>query len=99
MPAAATRILATACPYIGTAFLFMFLQDILWMDEIHFAPPKKPWNGLIPCKYVSHGFLGGAGFRLSTVSLPAGMLKITQRGLGTFMSSFWFTQGHRRAGK
>ena len=21
---------------------------ILWMDEIHFAPPKKPWNGLVP---------------------------------------------------
>ena len=21
---------------------------ILWMDEIHFAPPKKPWNGDSP---------------------------------------------------
>ena len=41
------------------------------MDEIHFAPPKKPWNGLIPCTYqqtvVSHGFFGGAGFRPSKV--------------------------------
>ena len=26
-------------------------QLLLWMDEIHFAPPKKPWNDLIPCKY------------------------------------------------
>ena len=22
-------------------------QDVLWMDEIHFAPPKKPWNDAI----------------------------------------------------
>ena len=22
--------------------------NILWMDEIHFAPPKKPWNESIP---------------------------------------------------
>ena len=21
---------------------------LLWMDEIHFAPPKKPWNDSIP---------------------------------------------------
>ena len=20
------------------------MPHILWMDEIHFAPPKKPWN-------------------------------------------------------
>ena len=34
------------------------------MDGQNPAPPKKPWNGLIPCKYqqtlVSHSFLGGA---------------------------------------
>ena len=22
-------------------------EMIQWMDKIHFAPPKKPWNGLI----------------------------------------------------
>ena len=47
-------------------------SDILWTDEIHFAPPKKPRDGQIPCKYqqlmVSHGSRGGAnGFRPSTV--------------------------------
>ena len=35
------------------------------------APPKKSWNDDVPCKYqqtmVFHGFLGGAGFRPSTV--------------------------------
>ena len=43
------------------------------MDGLNPAPPKEPWNGLIPCKYqqtvVSHGFLGGAGFRPSTIQL------------------------------
>ena len=38
--------------------------------EIHFAPPKKPWNGLIPCKHqqtvVSRGFLGGC--RISSIN-------------------------------
>ena len=23
-------------------------KDILWLDKIHFAPPKKPWNDIIP---------------------------------------------------
>ena len=33
--------------------------DLLWMDEIHFAPPEKPWNDDSLAKYqqtlVSHG--------------------------------------------
>ena len=41
------------------------LEGLLWMDEIHFAPPKKIWFLMI-CLYiltnlmVPHGVLGGA---------------------------------------
>ena len=49
------------------------IQALLWMDEIHFAPPEKPWNELIPCKYqpimVFAWFQRGAGFGPSTVIL------------------------------
>ena len=48
----------------------------LWMDEIHFAPPKKPQNDVIPCKnqqtMVSDGVLGGAKWILSTVGMVMG---------------------------
>ena len=27
----------------GTLILTSLLEDLLWMHEIHFAPPKKPW--------------------------------------------------------
>ena len=57
---------------------------MLWMDEIHFAPPKKPWNGLIPLKIPANSgfpwFQSGAnGFRPSTV----GWKKVVW-GLGGF---------------
>ena len=45
----------------GGAFEQKMHTPILWMDEIHFAPPKKP-SGMsrFPCKYqqamASHGF-------------------------------------------
>ena len=43
------------------------------VDGQNSAPPKKPWDGVVPCKYqqtiVSHGFLGGTGFRPSTVGV------------------------------
>ena len=44
---------------------------ILWMDEIHFAPPKKPRNDSIPLQMpINHGVpwcSSGAGLRPSTV--------------------------------
>ena len=47
--------------------------DILWMDEIRFAPPKKPWNDDSQCEIptnngFNHGFkVVRNGFRPSTV--------------------------------
>ena len=28
----------------------------LWMDKIHFAPPKRPWNDHSPCNYKKKSF-------------------------------------------
>ena len=39
--------------------------------EIHFAPPMKLWNDMIPCKFqqtmVSHGVLGGTEMDFATI--------------------------------
>ena len=43
---------------------------ILWIDEIHFATPKKPWNDDSPVSTKNNGFpwlQSGAGFRPATV--------------------------------
>ena len=49
----------------------MDLLAILWMDEIHFTPPKKPWNNDSPCDIpTNNGFPwcpSGAGHRPSPV--------------------------------
>ena len=50
----------------------VFGHPLVWMDEIHFAPLKKPWETAV-CGYLQgirpfQGFLGGAGFRPSTAS-------------------------------
>ena len=47
--------------------------EVLWMSRIQFAPPKTPWETIV-CWYLqgirkSQDFLGGAGFRPSTVLL------------------------------
>ena len=36
-----------------------FLLAILWMDEIHFAPPKKPWFLMIPLHSPTNVFFSG----------------------------------------
>ena len=42
------------------------MSRLLWMDEIHFAPPKNHGKPLFVgiLQHHSRGFLGGAGFRL-----------------------------------
>ena len=45
---------------------------ILWMDEMHFAPPKKPWNDDSPVntnkRYgFNHSFLGGCDMDFATI--------------------------------
>ena len=42
------------------------VPSILWIDEIHFAPPKKPWNDESPVNTNKQWFPNGAGFRPST---------------------------------
>ena len=43
---------------------------IVWMHDIHFAPPKKPWNDESPVntnkQWIQPWFASGAGFRPST---------------------------------
>ena len=56
---------------------------ILWMDKIHFAPPRKPWetkeNAVENSGIISpEGFLGGAGFRPSTVPTSLWAFKISK---------------------
>ena len=40
---------------------------ILWMEEIHFAPPKKPWSDDSPVNTKKKWLQSGAGFRPSEV--------------------------------
>ena len=41
-------------------YIYIHIRPILWMDEIHFAPPRKPWGDDFPAKtnepFFSHGF-------------------------------------------
>ena len=58
--------------------------DILWMDAIHFAPPKKPW-----LKPVLLGICTGSEPETERISRPP-----TSRGLDIQCAGNRFVQGH-----
>ena len=52
-----------------------FFAALLWMDEIQFAPPKKPWDHDSPANAISHGFVVVQDF----VHPQYGSSRLTQR--------------------
>ena len=76
-------VLATPLRWLTTTPLW----PLLWMDEIHFAPPKKPWNEDSPVTTCKQRFLMvSRRCRISSIHSVSENRQVPRQG-GTQMSA------------